>query len=187
VRPAASATWSSKLAESRRVRLDEDPVRLAAPLRPRTDDEVLLAFGGEAAIVVSQGTPRRVETSIDFAAMAAGSGPATPLLLNLMFEQLFDAPLLDAVAQVDRRAAAVRIAPAQDLEAPALAPLADTAAAQRDLTRPLLIAAWLLLAWEAIALALQARRLRDAGEVGISAFDRSEALIPEHAGRRAAR
>lgn len=165
VRPTGPATWSSSLAESRRVRLDGD-IRLAAPLQRRADDDVLLAFGDEAAILVHQATPRRVQTSIDFAAMAAGGGPATPLLVNLMFEQLFDAPLLDAVAQIERRATAVRIAPTRDVEALAVAPRADTAATQHDLTRPLLIAAWLLLASEVVALVLQARRLRDTTGTG---------------------
>lgn len=159
-RPAAAPSWSPDMAPSQRVDLDPSRLRTAAQLPPRPGDTVLLAAGDEALIVARAGPPKTIETSLDFAAMAAAAGPETPLLLNLMFEQLFDTPLLDAIALVERSPTASQVAASAPPAVATPASKTDTTSVLRDRSRPLLWAALLVLLWEVAALARQAWRLR---------------------------
>lgn len=158
--PGAALSWPAGMAQSRRVDLDEARLRMAAQLQPRPADAVLLASGDEALIVARSGPSKRLETSLDFAAMASTAGPETPLLVNLLFEQLFDTPLLDAIALAERGPAASHVAAAVDPGVGETAPRAGAAHVPHDASRALLLAALLVLLWEIAALALQVRRLR---------------------------
>jgi hypothetical protein len=99
-----------------------------------------------------------METSLDFGTMAATAGPEIPLLVNLLFEQLFDKSLLDEIAITDRGPAASRVVPQQGVEQPAGTPQTTAAPILRNGTRPLLLAALLVLLWEIVALAGQSYR-----------------------------
>jgi hypothetical protein len=154
-------TWSDALATSRRVALGQVRLLSAARLAVGPADRVLLGQGGDALIVARGGMPPRLDTSLDFAAMAPASGAELPLLLNLMLEQLLGEALLDAVAVADRGTAASRVAPRDMPSAPAEAAADPTAGATDELTRPMLLLAMLVLLWECAALLRQARRLRE--------------------------
>ena len=156
--PGAALSWPAGTAPSRRVDLDEANLRVAAQLQPRAADAVLLAAGDEALIVARAGPSKRLETSLDFGAMASAAGPETPLLVNLLFEQLFDTPLLDAIALAERAATASHVAAAADPGGGAAAPRADAVRVPRDTTRAWLTAVLLVLLWEIATLARQAWR-----------------------------
>lgn len=166
--PARGAVqWSSAVEVSRRIRLDAVGLRLAARLQPDAAAAVLLAAGDEAVIVSRAGTPRRIETALDFAAMASARDADLPLLMNLLFEQLFGGPLLDALAVTDRGPASSRVAPVPHADggagAIASAGASAVAAAQgprdsrflHDAARPVLLVALLALLWEVAALGRQ--------------------------------
>jgi hypothetical protein len=161
VATAGPVTWNSDLAASHRLPLRDASLPSAARLAVGAADRVLLARGSEALIVARGGKPARVETSLDFAAMASTSASALPLLLNLMLEQLLGQPLLDAVAVAERGVAASRVAPQALPEAVAGTAASVEPGTTDDLTRPLLMAALLVLLWEMVALLRQARRLRE--------------------------
>ncbi|WP_144290021.1 hypothetical protein [Ideonella sp. A 288] len=172
-RATGAVQWSTAVADARRVRLDTDRLALAARLQPRPADTVLLAIGGEPVIVGRAGAPTQVDTSLDFATMALAPGADTPLLVNLMAEQVLDARLLDEIAVTDRGAAASRVAPAASAAAvvtppgdPKGAAVSDAhrARALADGVRPLLGLALLVLLWEIAALGRQWRRLRPVAE-----------------------
>jgi hypothetical protein len=152
--------WSPAVPESRRLRLDAEQLRAAARLLAEPGDEVLLAAGDEPLIIRRSGPVRVLETSLDFASTRSARAE-TPLLVNLMFEQLLAGPLLDEVATVDRGAASAIVAPSRRAEAPAASSSPKQSRARRDLTRALLVGALLVLLWEAIALGFQWHRLRD--------------------------
>ncbi len=152
-------TWASSVPGSRRVGLDSAKLHVAAQLHARPDDTVLLAAGNAPVIIARKGPSKLIETSIDFGTMAATAGPEIPLLVNLLFEQLFDKTLLDEIAITDRGAAASRVAPQAGVEQPAGAPQTTAAPVLRDGTKPLLLAALLVLLWEIVALARQSYRI----------------------------
>jgi hypothetical protein len=156
---AAPLRWSSAWPAAQRTTLDTSRLRRAGQLEAGPADAVLLAAGDEALIVRREGLPLRIDTALDFAVATAG-GSESPLLLNLMLEQLLGEPLLDAVAIAERSPAASRVA------AQAIAPVTgrqpqDVATNRpREATRALLLAALAVLAWEVAALAGQAARQR---------------------------
>lgn len=164
--PAAltgSLQWAASVAGSRRAGIDAQQLRVAATLQARPPDAVVLAVGDQPVLVVRAGAAKRLETSLDFEAMAGARGPEIPLLLNLMLEQLLGRPLLDAIAVSERDAAAVAVVPApRRATAPVPLPSVEPHA-QLDAVRPLLLAALTVLLWEIAALGRQWRRLtRDA-------------------------
>ncbi len=154
--------WASTLPESHRSRLDAESLQLAARLASTPADSVLLAIGGQALVVRRAGTPVRIETAIDFSASAHAAGPEVPLLVNLMFESLFDGPLLDTIALTERGPAAVRVAPQPGLGVGAPSPAATAAPGVLDGTSALLLLALGVLLWEIAALGRQWWRLRPA-------------------------
>jgi hypothetical protein len=158
VQASGALTWSSAVAESRRIGLESSRLQLAAQLQARPTDAVLLAAGGDPVIIARKGASRRLETSLDFGSMAATAGPEIPLLVNLMFEQLFDKSLLDEMAITDRGRAASRVVPQAGTEGHAGKLETPPAPILRDWTRPLLLAALLVLLWEIVALARQCIR-----------------------------
>ncbi len=161
-RPPGTLMWSAAVPDARRVRLNGEALQLAAPLAAAPGDSVMLALGEAPVIVSRAGTPPLIETAVDFTAAPRAGDAETPLLLNLMFESLLGAALLDPTAAADRGALASRVAPVA--RARATVPAATPAPA-RGLTsgaRPVLLAALLVLVWEVVALGRQWWRLRPA-------------------------
>jgi len=172
--PARGAVqWSSAVEGSRRIRLDAEQLPLAARLQAVAADTVLLAAGDEAVIVSRAGTPKRLETALDFAAMGSARRAELPLLVNLMFEHLLGRHLLEEFAFTDRGPAASRVAAAAPA-ARAASSVAPAPAAARHggarfmhhATPPLLAAALLVLLWEIAALCRQWLRLRGPAQAG---------------------
>ena len=87
--PAGPVKWSSSVAESRRIRFDTGRLQVGAQLQARPVDTVILAMGDEAVIVSRAGAPKLIESSLDFGLPGIMPGPQIPLLVNLLFEQLF--------------------------------------------------------------------------------------------------
>lgn len=164
-RPRGALQWSSSLAESRRIGLDEERLRVAARLQARPADTVLLAAGDEPLIVSRAGASKRLETSLDFGSMGATRAAEIPLLVNLMFEHLLGRRLLDEIAMTDRGPASSSVVssaqPGASAGATAGAEVPGGSRVLRDGARPLLIVAVLLLLWEIVALGRQWFRLRD--------------------------
>jgi hypothetical protein len=173
-KPQGAVLWSDSVAAAQRVPLDLDRLRLAAPVAARPGDDLLLAIGDEPVIVQRAGAARRIETSLDFASMAATPGPEIPLLLNFAFGNLLGTRLLEETAITDRGPAASLVAPALMGTAAGSAtgaragPDRSVAAAPErprgprqghDASWPVLLAALLVLLWEVVALGLQWRRL----------------------------
>ena len=158
--------WSSTVAESQRVRLDAEALQLAARLQAGPDDSVLLAAGDEPLIVSRAGPGRLIEAAIDFEATAIARGPEIPLLVNLMFERLLGQPLLDQIVLVDRGTGAALVVPSKRLDAQAGKAVANDAQPRRDLARPLLMLALLVLVWEIFALGRQWRLLSGPARAG---------------------
>lgn len=156
---AGPLRWSSTLAASGRLRLDGEDLRRAARLPVRPGDEVLLAAADDSLIILRAGSTRWLETSLDLGSAGRTSGPAIPLLVNLMFEQLFGAPLLDELAISDRGPAASQVVPAPRTDPAPAAQVQEGLRHVHDGTRPLLLLAVLALLWELVALARQWRRL----------------------------
>jgi hypothetical protein len=154
-------SWSSAVPESRRVRLDAAGIRVSARLHAGPADTTLLAIGGEPVIVRRAGASGLLETSLDFGSMAATRGAEVPLLANALFEESLGSRLLDAIAVVDRGPSAVQVVPAQrlDASAQAAAPPSDRRVLSAG-TRPLVVAALLVLLWEVVALGRQWLRSR---------------------------
>jgi hypothetical protein len=165
-RVAGPVLWAPSVPEATRLSFEGALPKLAAQLRPGPGEAVLLAAGGQALVVSRAGSPRRIETSLDFASDGATGGPHTPLLVNLMFERLLGEPLLDALVMLDRGPAASRVVPLPDSPAgaggrgPGALPMAADAA------RPLLWLAALVLVWEIVALGQQWNRLRPVTGLG---------------------
>jgi hypothetical protein len=159
-RPSAPLQWSSSVPGSGRIRLDAEFLQVAARLKPRPVDTVLLAAGDEPLIVARAGAPAVLETVLDFGSVVAAGRPEIPLLVDFLFERVLGGDLLDELAMVDRGPTAVRVAPIErvgvdfDRSAPS-----ETRA--RDVARPFLVAALLVLLWEIVALVRQSHRLRD--------------------------
>ena len=154
-RPSGPLQWSSAVPESRRIRLDPERMRVAARLGARPADEVLLAAGDEPLIVRRAGSTELLETSLDFDWKESAGRPEIPLLVNSMFEQLLGAGLLDAIAISDRGAGSAIVTPSDRGGAIGDSGLATDLRQIRNSARPLLLAALLMLLWEAIALGLQ--------------------------------
>lgn len=169
-RPRGPALWSASVPESRRVRFDDDRLQVGARLQARPEDAVLLAVGDEPVIIGRAGASRLVETSLDFASVGIARGPEVPLIVNLMVDRLLGGHLLDEIATTDRGPASVRVAPSarqrttdRTREVGGLAASAGVPSDSRLLregSRPVLVAALLVLLWEIVALGLQAYRLR---------------------------
>lgn len=160
------AKWSSAVPESRRTRLEIGNMQVAARLQARPADTVLLAAGDQSLIIARTGASKLIETSLDFDSMAATAGPQIPLLVNLMFESLFEEGLLDEIAITDRGPNAAKVAPQAGIERRVGTLEAPGAPILHDSTRPLLLAALLVLLWEIAALARQAYRLRKHAKAG---------------------
>ena len=157
-RPAGAARWSSRVAAASRIQLDADSLPVAARLQARPADGVLLAVGDEPVIVSRAGPAKLLETSLDFAALANPPGPQIPLLVNLMFEQLLGAGLLDGIAIEQRSPTAARVVPSRPLAEASGDGLLRESRSLRETARPLLALAALLLLWEIGALARQCWR-----------------------------
>jgi hypothetical protein len=158
-----SMRWSSSVPTASRVPLGAEGLPVVARLAPRPDDGVLLAAGDEALIVRRAGDPVVVETSLDVGTMASARRPEAPLIVNFLLDRVLGGGLLDAVASVDRGAAASRVAPVGRAEATSR-PADRGVVRVRDATRALLAAAWLVLVWEIVALFRQWRRSRSRTE-----------------------
>lgn len=159
-RPAGAIEWSVDVPDARRLVLDASHLQIAARLQARPGDTVLLAVGGEPVVVVRVGEGRLMETSLDFAAMAATQGTETPLLMNLLLERLLDRRVLDEIASVDRGPRSSLVAPVPRASAPALDDGRLESRSLRDDSRLVLALALLAALWEIGALVRQARRLR---------------------------
>jgi hypothetical protein len=158
--PAAEPLrWSSTVPASQRIRLDVDRLRYSAPLSPRPGDDVLLAAGDQPLVVRRVGEPAVIETTLDFGAAEMASDAQVPLLVNWLAECLFDAPLLDAIALVDRGARSSAVVPGPRTPVASTAPSEARARESRDESRILLVLVGLGLAWEIVALARQWWRL----------------------------
>ena len=165
--PPGPALWSAALSGSQRAWLEPGRLPLAATLQAQPGDQVLLAVGGEPAIVGRAGARPLIETSVDFAALAAERGAQTPLLVNLVFERLLGGPLLGRTAAAGRGPAASWVVPAPGGAASAAATAGagpgvvappDATAYPRplvDQTRWVLLLAVAALLWEVVALARQ--------------------------------
>jgi Aerotolerance regulator N-terminal len=151
--------WPSGEAGLRHAGLDAGVLQLAARLTARPGDAVLLAAGDEPVIVRRAGATRLLETSIDFAAPGLARSAATPLLANWMFEHLLGGALLDTVVGTDRGAGTSIVAPLQPGRDDAPVATASAAIAPQSAGRPVLIAALVVLLWEAAALWRQWARL----------------------------
>ena len=159
VRPQGPLRWSSAIAESQRLRLEPDRLRVAAQLRPGPGDAVWLAVGAEPVVVARAGKSSLIETALDFGAAETTRGPEVPLLVNWLFERLLGRPLLDAIALTDRGAGSSRVVPTPGVGSVATAHAPTEAGERRDASWPLLIAAALVLLWEIVALCRQWLRL----------------------------
>lgn len=169
--PPDPVQWSAALPASQRVQVESGQLPVAASLKPQPGDTVLLALGDEPVIVVRAGATPRVETSLDFGALATARGSQTPLLVNLMFERLWGGRLLGEVVTSGRGAAASHIVPGAQPAAAVQAPAQPSqtamvqtpqAAGPRPLAqgmRPVLLIAVLALLWEIAALGRQWARL----------------------------
>jgi hypothetical protein len=160
-RPRGPVQWSSAVPESQRIRLDPEGMKVAARLAARPMDDVLLAAGDEPLIIRRAGAAKALETSLDFGSQESTQRPETPLLVNLMFEHLLGAGLLDEIVISDRGAGSALVAPLDRAGAIAAPIPPSDSAPLRNLARPLLVAALLVLLWEMIALGRQWRRLSD--------------------------
>jgi hypothetical protein len=160
-RPRGSLQWSRAVPESHRIRLDPERMQVAAQLRVRPGDDVLLAAGDEPLIIRRAGPANVVETSLDFGSEERTRRPEIPLLVNLMFDQLLDADLLDEIAIADRGAGSATVAPLDRGGVIADSGRPTDSSALRDSTRPLLVAALVVLLWEMIALGRQWYRSND--------------------------
>lgn len=151
--------WAAALGDSGRLAVDPQRLRVAARLQARAADSILLAAAGEPLMLLRAGTPAQVETGLDFTPTGAPA-PQVPLLVNLMFEQLWGQRLLDSVALADRGPTASRVAALPRQPAPGRSPAAERSGQRQDATRPLLLLAMLALVWEIVALVGQWLRLR---------------------------
>ncbi len=158
-RPPGTLQWSSAVPQSRRIELDADRLQLAAHLQAGPNDAVLLAIGEAPVVVRRAGEARRLETSFDVAAMAAGRGPELPLLVNWLFETVLDRSLLDEIAVVDRGPRAALVAPLRIVAPPPVSAAAAPGSAS-DQARLVLLIALLVFLWELVALVRQGLRLR---------------------------
>ncbi len=158
---AGPVKWSTNLSASRRVLIDAGTLQTASALQPGPADSVLMAAGDKPLIVARSGSSKLIETSLDFGSMSTAAGHEIPLLVNLMFEELFDATLLNGIALVDRGPDAARVVPLAVIKPPADPRTAPGATVLSDRARPLVLAALLVLLWEVIALVRQALRLRE--------------------------
>lgn len=165
-RPRGALLWSSSVAESGRIVLDTERLQVVAQLRPGAGDAVLLAVGDEPLIVRRAGAPAQLETSLDFESLGRTAGPELPLLVNWLFQRLLGEDLLDGIAIADRGRASVLVAPAASVGADAPARAQGEAGVMSDWTRPLLVAALLVLLWEIVALGRQWARWAGRSEAG---------------------
>lgn len=166
MQPRGPLSWSSAVTDSRRVRLDTAGIRVAARLQAGPADTTLLAAGGEPVIIHRAGAARLLETSLDFGSMAITRGPEVPLLVNTMFEHLLGSRLLDAIAVTDRGPNSAKVVPSERVGA-ALETPASTSESRLigAWSRPIVVAALLVLLWEVVALGRQWLRLRASTEV----------------------
>ncbi len=153
--------WSSTLHASNHILLDAGRLLVAARLQARPADVVLLAAADRPLIIARAGASKLIETSLDFGSMANHAGPEVPLLVNLMFEQLFGGILLDQIAIIDRGPGASRVAPHAGIELRAGARRTTRVPILHDGAWPLVVAALLVLLWEIVALARQTRRVSE--------------------------
>jgi hypothetical protein len=122
-------------------------------------DSVLLEAGMQPLIVLRNGPPRVVETSLDLSSPDIANDDSLPLLVGLLVDVALDEDLLSRTASAGRGSLASQVGPLETLQArSATAPSARS----RDSTLllPLLLLATALLMWDMGALG---RRLaRDA-------------------------
>ncbi len=163
MRPRGSVQWSSSVPESRRIRLEAERLQVAARLQPGPVDDVMLAVGGEP-LIVSRAASKVLETALDFGSAESARRPEVPLLVDLMFERLLGARLLDEIAMIERGPASARVAPLDRIGANADAGTPSDSRL-RDSAPPLLAAALMVLLWEIVALGRQWYRLREYADV----------------------
>ena len=146
-------TWSSSVAEAQRRRIEGLPLRTAGRLAPPGGDDLQLLAVGSTPLVVRRREKDAplIETSLDATAVGTGDRPAAPLLVAFLVDEVLSASLLDAVAVIEREEQSVTIAPRGDAGTAATT-VGREATQSRDGTRPLLVAALLVLLWELAAL-----------------------------------
>jgi hypothetical protein len=150
--------WSSAVAESRRISVEPEALQSSTRLDVRPDDTVLLASGDDALIVRRAGASTLIETALDFTSTRFVRRPEFPLIVQFLTDELFGADLLNRIASVDRGPAAVKVAPVIHT-----APSSDHRASRdtqvREMARPFLMLAVLVLLWEMTGLARKLRRI----------------------------
>lgn len=167
-RPPGSLQWSPDIADSRRLAIDVDRLEVAARLQVRPGDTVVLAVGDEPVVVTRGGDSRLIETSLDFGAMSTTRSAETPLLVNLLVEQLFDRRVIDDIASVDRGPRSTFVAALPGFDVPDSAAGTVESRSFRDDARIVLWVAMLALLWEIAALVRQGWRLRAPPEASSS-------------------
>jgi len=159
IKAIGALQWSSSVSELRRIGLDAQFLRVAAQLTPRPIDNVLLAAGGEPLIVSHAGAPTIVETALDFGSAITERRPEVPLLVDFAFGRVLGADLLNEIAMIDRGPRAALVASVQHSGVNTNSRQVHGSHA-RDIGRPFIVAALLVLIWEIYALGRQYLRLR---------------------------
>jgi hypothetical protein len=158
--PSPSLRWSSTVPESRRISVEPEALQRSATLDVRPGDTVLLASGDDALIVRRAGAPTRIETALDFNSARLVHRPELPLIVQFLTDELFGADLLNRIASVDRGPAAAKVAPlTRTGSSPHRRVTGDTRT--REMARPLLMLAALVLLWELIGLGRRLYRMRN--------------------------
>jgi hypothetical protein len=158
--PSRSLRWSSVVIESRRISVEPEALQRSTKLDLRPDDTVLLARGNDALIVRRAGASTLIETALDFTSARLVHGPELPLLVQFLTDELFGRDLLNGIASVDRGPAAVKVVPLIRT-----VPSSDRRASgdtrMREMARPFLMLALLVLLWEMIGLGRKLYRMRN--------------------------
>lgn len=102
--------WNSAIPRARHITL-ESPLKTGSRLEVHEHDTVLMSVGGDAVAVRRTGSARLIETSLDFASGDSARNPATPLLANMLIEQLLGVDLIDRVIAIDRGELSARVVP----------------------------------------------------------------------------
>lgn len=102
--------WSSAIPRARRIAL-ESPLKVGSRLEVHEHDTVLMSIAGDAVAVQRAGSAPLIETSVDFASADGARNPATPLLANMLIEQLLGVDLIDGVVAADRGELSARVVP----------------------------------------------------------------------------
>lgn len=141
--------WSSTVDPSSR-RLGAYAWRVVGRLPPPQGDDVVLLASGATPLVVrrSGGAAVVIETALDVDSEPADEPAALPLLVAFLADEALSASLLDAVAVTARAPDAVMVAPRRAVGATAADGAAVATPEMHSWSRPLLLAALLVLLWE---------------------------------------